>query len=260
MELLHLSHYSVQDARLEYERITKFSGEPSTKLSRHEAALFQDFIESHRKDFTALSQGLRCTKSECMIHYYNWKRKQEYQQYKKEWKADYCMICDDGGELLVCDGCSRAYHGACVGIRRIPEGAWNCPACVKSRSSSTAETPQEVGITAAAQVSSHSSPSLSRTSPPARASADGHGIMNDNGDDEVASTRSSESSFSPTSQTSPWTPKKIMPINNSAYQVPGKRKRIDFGSSPSQGTAAQMLSPTGSKVDEVEEVQAPAWN
>ena len=260
MQLLHLSDYSVQDARLEYERIIKFSGERSPRFSRYEAAQFQDFLKSHRKDFTVLSQGLRCTRSECMIHYYNWKRKQEYQQYKKEWKTDYCMICDDGGELLVCDGCSRAYHRACVGVRRIPVGTWVCPTCAKSLSSSTKDAPLEVGIPAAAQVSSQISPSLSRARFPVHASANGRGIMSDDGNDKVpfTSTQSSESSLSPTSQTSPWTPKKIMPINNCANQLPGKRKRINFGSSPSRGTAAHLLSPAGSKVDEVEVVQVPA--
>jgi hypothetical protein len=256
MELLHLSDYSVQDARLEYERITKFAGEPSSRFSRHEAAQFQDFLKSHRKDFTALSQGLRCTRSECMIHYYNWKRQQEYQRYKKEWKADYCMICEDGGELLICDGCNRAYHGACAGVRRVPEGAWVCPACAKSLSSSTEDAPPNVGIPTANQVSSQTSPSLSRKSFLVHASANGHEIMNDDGDNEVPSTQSSGSSFSPTSQTSPWTPKTIISIDNSANRLSGKRKRIDFGSSLSQGTAAHLLlSPAGSKVDEVEEVE-----
>jgi hypothetical protein len=82
--------------------------------------------------------------------------------------------------------------------------------------------------------------------------------MKDDGDDEVASTQSSESSFSPASQISPWTPKQIVPIDNSAAQIPDKRKRLDFGSSPSRGTAAHMLSPAGSKVDEVETVKVAA--
>jgi hypothetical protein len=248
MELLHLSQYSVQDARLEYERITKFSGVPSSKLVRNEAVQFQNFLKSRKKDFTALSQGLRCTRSECMIHYYNWKRKHAYQQYKSEWKADYCMICDDGGELIVCDGCSRAFHGACVGLKRIPAGTWACPTCAKSRSRSTKDAPR-VGIPAAAQVSSPSSPSLSGTNSRAYASAHGQESMNDDDDDEVACTQSSQSS--------PWTPKQIMPVDNSANQIRDKRKRIDFGSSLSQGTAAHMMSPASSKVDEVEEVQDP---
>jgi hypothetical protein len=44
-----------------------------------------------------------------------------------------CPVCNDGGELLVCDepGCSAAYHLACLSppLAAVPEGHWRCPSC-----------------------------------------------------------------------------------------------------------------------------------
>jgi hypothetical protein len=67
-----------------------------------------------------------------MIHYYNWKAtKVAYSSMKKEWKSDWCVVCDDGGEMIICDGCSRSYHLQCLNPPRkqIPSGAWHCPKC-----------------------------------------------------------------------------------------------------------------------------------
>ena len=46
--------------------------------------------------------------------------------------SDECHVCGDGGEdLLLCDSalCRRVAHTACVGLVRIPAGAWFCPIC-----------------------------------------------------------------------------------------------------------------------------------
>jgi hypothetical protein len=67
-----------------------------------------------------------------MIHYYNWKAtKVAYSSMKKEWKSDWCAVCDDGGEMIICDGCSNAYHLECLDPppKQIPSGAWHCPKC-----------------------------------------------------------------------------------------------------------------------------------
>jgi hypothetical protein len=45
--------------------------------------------------------------------------------------SDECAECGQAGELLMCDGCPRAFHLACVGLRKqqVPEGEWFCAYC-----------------------------------------------------------------------------------------------------------------------------------
>ncbi|XP_049641591.1 autoimmune regulator [Suncus etruscus] len=46
---------------------------------------------------------------------------------------DECAVCRDGGELLCCDGCPRAFHLACLSppLRGIPSGTWRCAGCLQ---------------------------------------------------------------------------------------------------------------------------------
>ncbi|KAK4441232.1 Increased DNA methylation 1 [Sesamum alatum] len=42
---------------------------------------------------------------------------------------DLCSICEDGGDLLCCENCPRAFHTECVGISVIPQETWYCKYC-----------------------------------------------------------------------------------------------------------------------------------
>ncbi|XP_049353448.1 uncharacterized protein LOC125817992 isoform X1 [Solanum verrucosum] len=42
---------------------------------------------------------------------------------------DLCSICADGGDLLCCDNCPRAFHAECVCLPSIPTGTWYCKYC-----------------------------------------------------------------------------------------------------------------------------------
>uniref|UniRef100_A0A8C4PUT9 Chromodomain helicase DNA binding protein 5 n=1 Tax=Equus asinus asinus TaxID=83772 RepID=A0A8C4PUT9_EQUAS len=46
---------------------------------------------------------------------------------------DYCEVCQQGGEIILCDTCPRAYHLVCLDpeLEKAPEGKWSCPHCVK---------------------------------------------------------------------------------------------------------------------------------
>ncbi len=48
---------------------------------------------------------------------------------------DFCALCQDGGQLLCCDGtCLRAFHSECVGLKELPEGdSWLCPDCTNKQ-------------------------------------------------------------------------------------------------------------------------------
>ncbi|XP_063078212.1 autoimmune regulator [Engraulis encrasicolus] len=44
---------------------------------------------------------------------------------------DECAVCKDGGELICCDGCPRAFHLGCLDppLSCIPSGSWRCMLC-----------------------------------------------------------------------------------------------------------------------------------
>ncbi|XP_050310914.1 chromodomain-helicase-DNA-binding protein Mi-2 homolog [Anthonomus grandis grandis] len=44
---------------------------------------------------------------------------------------DYCEVCQQGGEIILCDTCPRAYHLVCLEpeLDEAPEGKWSCPHC-----------------------------------------------------------------------------------------------------------------------------------
>ena len=45
---------------------------------------------------------------------------------------DYCEVCEQGGEIILCDTCPRAYHLVCVEpepLEEAPEGEWFCVHC-----------------------------------------------------------------------------------------------------------------------------------
>jgi hypothetical protein len=48
--------------------------------------------------------------------------------------SEFCGICTEGGELLICDGtCKNAFHLECVGLSQAPKSAkWFCTECRKS--------------------------------------------------------------------------------------------------------------------------------
>lgn len=46
---------------------------------------------------------------------------------------DYCEVCQQGGEIMLCDTCPRAFHLVCLDpeLEEAPEGIWSCPHCEK---------------------------------------------------------------------------------------------------------------------------------
>lgn len=47
---------------------------------------------------------------------------------------DYCEVCQQGGEIILCDTCPKAYHLVCLDpeLEQTPEGDWSCPDCTKN--------------------------------------------------------------------------------------------------------------------------------
>ncbi|XP_034021766.1 chromodomain-helicase-DNA-binding protein 5 isoform X1 [Thalassophryne amazonica] len=61
------------------------------------------------------------------------KRKKENGDGYETDHQDYCEVCQQGGEIILCDTCPRAYHLVCLDpeLEKAPEGKWSCPHCEK---------------------------------------------------------------------------------------------------------------------------------
>ncbi|KAI6200928.1 hypothetical protein M3Y96_00786800 [Aphelenchoides besseyi] len=48
-----------------------------------------------------------------------------------EEQQNFCSVCQQGGEIILCDTCPRAYHLVCFDpeLTEPPEGDWSCPHC-----------------------------------------------------------------------------------------------------------------------------------
>uniref|UniRef100_A0A3B4UGT7 Chromodomain helicase DNA binding protein 4 n=1 Tax=Seriola dumerili TaxID=41447 RepID=A0A3B4UGT7_SERDU len=60
------------------------------------------------------------------------KKKEDGDGYETD-HQDYCEVCQQGGEIILCDTCPRAYHMVCLDpdMEKAPEGKWSCPHCEK---------------------------------------------------------------------------------------------------------------------------------
>mmetsp|Transcript_17558 Transcript_17558/g.42711 ORF Transcript_17558/g.42711 Transcript_17558/m.42711 type:complete len:642 (-) Transcript_17558:213-2138(-) len=140
MTLLHKHGYNVAAA---LEALQSSPSEPTSMLTEEEAMAFDAIIlnKKTRKRFAVVSETLKRSRVDCQIHYYKWKAtNRKYKTLKSELKefgrySDYCVVCEDGGDLLVCDGCSGPYHLECIypPLDEIPEDDWFCRKCTDQR-------------------------------------------------------------------------------------------------------------------------------
>ena len=58
------------------------------------------------------------------------KKKKDFTSAEAE-HNEYCEVCQQGGEIILCDTCPRAYHLVCLDpeLDEAPEGKWSCPHC-----------------------------------------------------------------------------------------------------------------------------------
>lgn len=52
----------------------------------------------------------------------------KHRKFSADDNDDLCSICADGGELLCCDNCPRAFHPECIS-EAVPQGTWYCKYC-----------------------------------------------------------------------------------------------------------------------------------
>ena len=130
---LHKNGYNVSLARIELEQMQRQgnAGSSST-FNEDEAKRFESLMRSYHKDISRVAKILKRKRSECLVHYYNWKASsRRYQGLKEQWNDQYCSVCQDGGLLIICDGCRLNFHMECVEppLTAVPEGNWLCGSC-----------------------------------------------------------------------------------------------------------------------------------
>ncbi|XP_071711518.1 uncharacterized protein [Rutidosis leptorrhynchoides] len=52
----------------------------------------------------------------------------QHRKFSADDNDDLCSICADGGNLLCCDNCPRAFHPECIS-EAVPQGTWYCKYC-----------------------------------------------------------------------------------------------------------------------------------
>ena len=63
------------------------------------------------------------------------KREHESEEPSQKINNEYCALCRNGGNLLLCDNCVRSFHLECLKLEEddIPEGNWFCPICTMQK-------------------------------------------------------------------------------------------------------------------------------
>ncbi|KFW01805.1 Chromodomain-helicase-DNA-binding protein 5, partial [Fulmarus glacialis] len=112
----------------------RFGGIPS----KRKKASSSEEEEREESDFDSASINSSSVRSECSAglgkrgkRRRKKKRIEEGDGYETD-HQDYCEVCQQGGEIILCDTCPRAYHLVCLDpeLEKAPEGKWSCPHCV----------------------------------------------------------------------------------------------------------------------------------
>lgn len=107
---------------------------------------FSKLMFAKKKNLSAVCKTMGIDMKSCLIYYYReFKNSTDYrlmkaivddERYEKtarfETHSDVCAVCDDGGELVICDECEGEYHLKCIRppLKIVPEGRWECDECV----------------------------------------------------------------------------------------------------------------------------------
>ena len=80
---------------------------------------YQDTEDTQTKDSTLLGH----------------KKERDSEEPPQKINNEYCALCRNGGNLLLCDNCVRSFHLECLKLEEddIPEGNWFCPICTMQK-------------------------------------------------------------------------------------------------------------------------------
>jgi hypothetical protein len=143
LEKFHQNGYSLDNAA---EIVEKIQPTDCSDWTEEEKEKFRNEIFRLRKDFKALCEVMGKEMGQILSYYLGtYKKSDDYRLLKtvlmeeRVEKArsslhnlDQCAICEDGGSLLICDGCESEWHMTCTmpALKEVPEGSWECDLCI----------------------------------------------------------------------------------------------------------------------------------
>lgn len=123
-----LSERSERDSDLEFEKMLQKSDEKQERESEEKSKDADD----------ASNEPIVKKKAKTKIGMKNKKKKKTKTTNRfpegddgEHEHQDYCEVCQQGGEIILCDTCPKAYHLVCLEpeLDEAPEGKWSCPSC-----------------------------------------------------------------------------------------------------------------------------------
>ncbi len=153
LEALHCANYDLGKATRMFYRIfaqrpglsVEFSQEESKKFD----SLCRESVIGHGKDFREAARLMNRPVETVLVQYYRWKtaNREAYNLLRNERREepDQCCICKDGGHLIVCNSCCRAFHLKCLQppLEVVPRGDWYCTLCTHHSPARLRRSPEQ---------------------------------------------------------------------------------------------------------------------
>ncbi|CAG9761101.1 unnamed protein product [Ceutorhynchus assimilis] len=117
---------SEKDSDAEFEQMLQDADEPKSKSSDNNDA------SSSKATSEAGDDAAPKRKAKTKIGVKSKRKRKTKQKDEEPYEhQDYCEVCQQGGEIILCDTCPRAYHLVCLEpeLDEAPEGKWSCPHC-----------------------------------------------------------------------------------------------------------------------------------
>lgn len=141
LEAAHQSGYKGEDAVRKFTPLDQLAGEQSVEWDENEQKIFDELIMEQpglSKKWGTIAAVMGRSQETVLVHYYRWKGGQknlaELHKRQRHQEPDYCDVCDDGGTLIVCEICRKAFHLGCLRppLLHVPAEQWYCEHCMRS--------------------------------------------------------------------------------------------------------------------------------
>lgn len=139
LEALHSVNYDLEEATRRFYKIHAQRQGLSVTFSETEHEKFvqlcQGSVIGKRKNFREAARLMNRPVEAILVQYYIWKAKNRATyntlKNKRRREPEECSYCKDGGLLIVCNSCCRAFHLGCLQpqLTKIPDGDWYCSLC-----------------------------------------------------------------------------------------------------------------------------------